>query len=112
MVPSGNPTEETVQHLGKILDDNDIVIDGGNTKFHDDYPPGRRPSETWHSLCRRRNERRYLGITNRLLSDGRWGERTLESIGPDSDDPNSGEWMGTCGRPWRWALREDGPQWH
>ena len=36
MVPSGNPTEETVQHLGTILDNNDIVIDGGNTKFHDD----------------------------------------------------------------------------
>jgi len=36
MVPSGNPTEETVQHLRTILDNNDIVIDGGNTKFHDD----------------------------------------------------------------------------
>ncbi len=36
MVPSGKPTEETVQHLGTILDNNDIVIDGGNTKFHDD----------------------------------------------------------------------------
>jgi 6-phosphogluconate dehydrogenase len=36
MVPSGNPTEETVQHLGTILDNNDIIIDGGNTKFHDD----------------------------------------------------------------------------
>jgi len=36
MVPSGIPTEETVQHLRTILDNNDIVIDGGNTKFHDD----------------------------------------------------------------------------
>ena len=36
MVPSGQPTEDTVQHLRTILDDNDIVIDGGNTKFHDD----------------------------------------------------------------------------
>ncbi|PJA77812.1 MAG: 6-phosphogluconate dehydrogenase, partial [Nitrospirae bacterium CG_4_9_14_3_um_filter_51_5] len=36
MVPSGQPTEETVQHLGTILDANDIIIDGGNTKFHDD----------------------------------------------------------------------------
>jgi 6-phosphogluconate dehydrogenase len=36
MVPSGKPTEDTVQHLRTILDDNDIVIDGGNTKFHDD----------------------------------------------------------------------------
>ena len=36
MVPSGKPTEDTVQHLRTILDENDIVIDGGNTKFHDD----------------------------------------------------------------------------
>ena len=36
MVPSGQPTEDTVQHLLTILDDDDIVIDGGNTKFHDD----------------------------------------------------------------------------
>ena len=36
MVPSGQPTEDTVQHLRMILDNNDIVIDGGNTRFHDD----------------------------------------------------------------------------
>jgi len=36
MVPSGAPTEETVQQLGKILEKNDIVVDGGNTRFHDD----------------------------------------------------------------------------
>ncbi len=36
MVPSGDPTEETIRHLGTILDEDDIVIDGGNTKFHDD----------------------------------------------------------------------------
>lgn len=36
MVPSGQPTEDTVQHLRTIMNDNDIVIDGGNTKFHDD----------------------------------------------------------------------------
>ena len=36
MVPSGDPTEETIRHLWTILDEDDIVIDGGNTKFHDD----------------------------------------------------------------------------
>jgi 6-phosphogluconate dehydrogenase len=36
MVPAGKPTEDTVQRLRTLLDDNDIVIDGGNTKFHDD----------------------------------------------------------------------------
>ncbi len=36
MVPSGAPTEDTIRHLWSILDKGDIVIDGGNSKFHDD----------------------------------------------------------------------------
>ena len=36
MVPSGPPTEETVQTVGRLLDANDIIVDGGNTQFHDD----------------------------------------------------------------------------
>jgi 6-phosphogluconate dehydrogenase len=36
MVPSGDPTEETIQYLATILEKDDIIIDGGNTKFHDD----------------------------------------------------------------------------
>jgi 6-phosphogluconate dehydrogenase len=36
MVPSGAPTEETVHAVAARLESDDIVIDGGNTKFHDD----------------------------------------------------------------------------
>lgn len=36
MVPSGNPTEETVWSLAEHLQSNDLMIDGGNTRFHDD----------------------------------------------------------------------------
>jgi 6-phosphogluconate dehydrogenase len=36
MVPSGDPTEDTIRNLSTILEKDDIVIDGGNTKFHDD----------------------------------------------------------------------------
>ena len=36
MVPSGAPTEETVQAVSALLQAQDIVIDGGNTRFHDD----------------------------------------------------------------------------
>ena len=36
MVPSGTPTEDTIRHLWSILDKGDLVIDGGNSKFHDD----------------------------------------------------------------------------
>lgn len=36
MVPSGAPTEETVQAVAALLQPGDTVIDGGNTRFHDD----------------------------------------------------------------------------
>ncbi len=36
MVPSGAPTEETVQAVAALLTSDDVIIDGGNTKFHDD----------------------------------------------------------------------------
>ncbi|MBX3234542.1 MAG: decarboxylating 6-phosphogluconate dehydrogenase [Nitrospiraceae bacterium] len=36
MVPSGAPTEETVQAVAKLLQPGDTIIDGGNTRFHDD----------------------------------------------------------------------------
>ncbi len=36
MVPSGTPTEETVAALGRLLSADDVIIDGGNTNFHDD----------------------------------------------------------------------------
>ncbi len=36
MVPSGAPTEETVQAIAALLASGDTIIDGGNTRFHDD----------------------------------------------------------------------------
>ena len=36
MVPSGAPTEETVQAAAALLQPGDVMIDGGNTRFHDD----------------------------------------------------------------------------
>jgi 6-phosphogluconate dehydrogenase len=36
MVPSGAPTEATVDALGALLSAGDTVVDGGNTNFHDD----------------------------------------------------------------------------
>jgi len=42
MVPSGAPTEETVQAVGALLEPGDMIVDGGNTRFHDDV---RRASE-------------------------------------------------------------------
>ena len=36
MVPAGGPTEQTVQRLGELLERGDLVVDGGNSNFHDD----------------------------------------------------------------------------
>ncbi|HET7910207.1 MAG TPA: NAD(P)-binding domain-containing protein, partial [Nitrospira sp.] len=36
MVPSGAPTEETVQAVAAALSPGDAIVDGGNTRFHDD----------------------------------------------------------------------------
>lgn len=36
MVPSGEPTRQTVAELADLLSDGDLVIDGGNSRFTDD----------------------------------------------------------------------------
>ncbi len=36
MVPSGAPTEETIQAVAALLQPGDTIVDGGNTRFHDD----------------------------------------------------------------------------
>jgi 6-phosphogluconate dehydrogenase len=35
MVPSGNPTEETIKELAEVLTRGDIIIDGGNSHYKD-----------------------------------------------------------------------------
>jgi 6-phosphogluconate dehydrogenase len=35
MVPAGTPTEATIQELSNLMKEGDIVIDGGNSNFHD-----------------------------------------------------------------------------
>jgi 6-phosphogluconate dehydrogenase len=36
MVPAGDPTESTVTALATLLSAGDAIVDGGNTRFHDD----------------------------------------------------------------------------
>ncbi|MCA9473315.1 MAG: 6-phosphogluconate dehydrogenase, partial [Nitrospira sp.] len=61
MVPSGDPTEETITHISKLLERDDTIIDGGNTKFHDDL--------------RRANDLKSLGLhyVDAGTSGGIWG---------------------------------------
>ncbi|MBA2636780.1 MAG: 6-phosphogluconate dehydrogenase, partial [Solirubrobacterales bacterium] len=36
MVPAGAPTQETVDALAELLDEGDLIVDGGNSKWTDD----------------------------------------------------------------------------
>ena len=36
MVPSGDPTEQTIESLAPLLEPGDTIVDGGNTNWHDD----------------------------------------------------------------------------
>lgn len=40
MVPSGAPTEETIQELAGLLDKGDLIVDGGNSNFRDSMRRG------------------------------------------------------------------------
>ncbi len=36
MVPAGAPTYQTIDRLGELLDEGDVVVDGGNSRYTDD----------------------------------------------------------------------------
>jgi 6-phosphogluconate dehydrogenase len=36
MVPAGDPTQQTIDDLTKLLEPGDAIVDGGNTNWHDD----------------------------------------------------------------------------
>lgn len=61
MVPAGAPTEQTIRALSALLARDDVIVDGGNTHFHDD--------------ARRAEELRPLGIhyLDAGTSGGIWG---------------------------------------
>ena len=40
MIPSGDPTEQTIARLGELLSAGDIVVDGGNSNFRDSIRRG------------------------------------------------------------------------
>jgi len=45
MVPAGDPTEKTVEQLGRLLSRGDVLIDGGNSHFKDDVRRAQNLSE-------------------------------------------------------------------
>ena len=75
MVPSGEPTEETVQELAGLLSSDDTVIDGGNSNYKDTVRRGRQLAE------------RGLHFVDSGTSGGVWGLKEGYSlmIGGDAD---------------------------
>jgi 6-phosphogluconate dehydrogenase len=40
MVPAGDPTEKTILELADLLEEGDLIVDGGNSNWHDDVRRG------------------------------------------------------------------------
>jgi 6-phosphogluconate dehydrogenase len=62
MVPSGEPTRDTVRKLSDVLDPGDVVIDGGNSRYTDDGPNAALLHE------------RGIGYLDVGVSGGIWGK--------------------------------------
>ncbi|NRQ34319.1 decarboxylating 6-phosphogluconate dehydrogenase [Nonomuraea sp. NN258] len=61
MVPAGKPTQQTVDDLGKLLDEGDIVVDGGNSHYVDDQKHAAELAE------------KGIGFVDCGVSGGVWG---------------------------------------
>lgn len=61
MVPSGDPTRETVKTLAGLMDEGDIVIDGGNSRWTDDLAHAELLAE------------KGIGFVDCGVSGGVWG---------------------------------------
>ena len=61
MVPAGDPTRDTVARLADLLDAGDLVIDGGNSRFTDDFENAKLLGE------------KKIGYVDCGVSGGIWG---------------------------------------
>src|SRR6476660_3424764 len=61
MVPAGDPTHETIKALGDLLDEGDLVVDGGNSRWTDDQANAEMLAE------------KGVGFVDCGVSGGVWG---------------------------------------
>ena len=61
MIPAGDPTEETIARLAELCERGDVVIDGGNSNYHDSIRHGRLLSD------------KGIGFVDAGVSGGIWG---------------------------------------
>jgi 6-phosphogluconate dehydrogenase len=45
MVPAGGPTQQTIEQLWELLDEGDLIVDGGNSKWSDSRANGEASAE-------------------------------------------------------------------
>ncbi len=76
MVPAGEPTRQTVSALADLLDEGDVVIDGGNSRWSDDATHAALLAE------------RSIGFVDCGVSGGVWGLENGYALmyGGSSDD--------------------------
>src|SRR3990170_2387821 len=76
MVPSGDPTRDTVRALGGLLGEGDVVVDGGNSRWTDDQRNAELLGE------------QGVGFVDCGVSGGVWGLENGYALmyGGDADD--------------------------
>jgi len=74
MVPSGDPTQSTIDELAKLLSTGDVVIDGGNSNWRDSVRRGSALGE------------QGIGFVDCGTSGGIWGKENGYSLMVGGDD--------------------------
>jgi 6-phosphogluconate dehydrogenase len=93
MVPSGEITRSTVEAVGNLLEPGDLVIDGGNSRFSDDFK---------HAELLAEKQVEYLDCG---VSGGVWGLKNGYGLMVGGDEKNVERAM-----PIFDALRPEGPR--
>ncbi|MFI7708132.1 phosphogluconate dehydrogenase (NAD(+)-dependent, decarboxylating) [Nonomuraea sp. NPDC049480] len=76
MVPAGKPTQSTVDDLGELLDEGDIVVDGGNSHYVDDQKHAAELAE------------KGVGFVDCGVSGGVWGLQNGYALMCGGDKPH------------------------
>jgi 6-phosphogluconate dehydrogenase len=93
MVPAGDPTRETVAKLADLLEPGDLVIDGGNSRFTDDFENAKLLAE------------KKIGYVDCGVSGGIWGLENGYGLMCGGDK----KWV-KAAMPIFDALRPEGPR--
>ena len=81
--PVRSPTSTIVECSAACSKPGDILIDGGNSHFHDDVAHAEMLQREGHPLSRCRHQRRRLGSRARLLHDDRRRQGGRRASRPD-----------------------------